>query len=328
MKVIFEGNETADVSAIRSVRKETIQGKLKVCVEHKTGEQKVSYLAYPRLRYARLSLRELAKPIAKELEELSRAPDMPIEKIIELDAWRCGHLQVKLDINNDASVRGLARLCWDWSFSQTPKYEQLEFRTGLRTDEIQKVTNTNIYKHFVASLMLKTYKTAGDFKGWVRDYGGNMPHWFGDRMRLSEDAARELINSVAERYSVDLGNLRRGSALFKSERTIGSGRESVYLYYYQWDRESAESKGEKVWECKIGRTKRVLQKRIREQATDTDKLRIGLHIKTDKCKEIEGIIQKILKREGKHTDKLRRTEWFLTSPSEVEEIYNFIGESS
>jgi len=37
-----------------------------------------------------------------------------------------------------------------------------------------------------------------------------------------------------------------------AERVFGDGRDSVYLYYYPTYREVAESKGDKVWPCKIG----------------------------------------------------------------------------
>ena len=110
------------------------------------------------------------------------------------------------------------------------------------------------------------------------------------------------------------------------EKTIGSGNSSVYLYYYPQYRESAESKGEKVWECKIGRTIHgEVDGRIRGQATGLpESPKIGLHIKTNKQEKIERIIHDILKVRGKHIEDAPGSEWFLTSPSEVEEIYNFI----
>ena len=331
MKVVFGGDKTADVSEIQSVSISKASKRIEVCVKHKTektGKQQVSYLAYPRLSYSRRHLRESGKKIVKELESLSKMPDIPIEQVIELTAWAWGYLQVKLNINDDASVQGLARLCRDWAFSQTPKYKELELRTGFSADEIQTVTNTNIYKQAVKESMLESYDTPAKFKWWLRDYGRNMPRKFGKRMRLSEDTATELIYFLAEQHDVDLGDLKGSSAPFESEKTIGSGRQSVYCYYYQWDRDSAKSQDQSVWKCKIGKAERPLQERLREQATDPEKFKLGLHIKTDRPKKIEDIIHADLKKRGKHIDESLRKEWFLTSPSEVEEIYNFIGESS
>ena len=72
-----------------------------------------------------------------------------------------------------------------------------------------------------------------------------------------------------------------GAKNFAAERTIGTGKSSVYLYYYPKYRESAESKDEKFWECKIGKTiYSKPQTRIGEQAIGLpESPKIGLHIK-------------------------------------------------
>ncbi len=330
MKVVFEENKTADVSEIQSVLIITAAKRIEVHVEHKTertGKQKISYLTYPSAKYSRCHLPESAEMIAKELEDLSKEPDKPIEQVIELTAWRNGHLQVRMDADSRDSARGLALLCWNWPLYENPSDEELNFRTGFKAADIKTVASTDTYKQSVKALMLETYNTA-DFKWWLRDYGRDMPRRFGNRMRFSEDAAAELINSIAEQYGIDLGDLKSSLTSFESERTIGSGRNSVYLYYYQWDRDSAESEGQSVWECKIGKTTRPLQKRLREQVTDPENFKLGLHIQTDNSVEIEGRIHDELKKREKHLCESLRTEWFLTSPSEVEKIYKFIGESS
>ena len=327
MKVVFRENNTADVSAIQSVSVSSVAKRIEVCVKYKTGKtgkQKVSYLADPCLSYSRRHLPESAKKIVKELESLSKAPDMPIEQAVELTAWRNGHLQVKMDTDSYTSARGLALLCWDWPFDQNPSDEKLKFRTGLRATDIKRVASSGIYKQSIEALMLESYDTSDKFKWWLRDYGRNMPRRFGKRMRRSEDTATELINSIAEQYSIDLGDLKSSWAFFAPEKTIGSGRKSVYLYYYQWDRDGAKSKGGSVWECKIGKAERPLQERLREQATDPEKFRLGLHIETDRPRKIEGVIQDTLKARGKHRGESLRKEWFLTSPSEVEKIYKSI----
>ena len=327
MKVVFRGNDTADVSAIQSVSVDQRSGRIEICVKHKkekTGKQKVSYLTYPSAKYSRRHLPESAETIAKELESLSKASNMPIEQIAELTAWRNGHLQVRMDADSRASGRGLALLCWGWPLGQNPPTKELEFRTGFKAADIKTVTSTDTYKQSVKDLMLETYNTA-DFKWWLRDYGRNMPRRFGNRMRLREDAAAELINSIAEQYGIDLGNLKSSWSLSKPERSIGSGRNSVYLYYYQWDRENATSNGLNVWECKIGLAERSLQERLREQVTDPENFKLGLHIQTDdNPAEIEKPIHDELKELKKHLGESLRTEWFLTNPNEVERIYKRI----
>ena len=332
MRVVFEGNDTADVSAIQSVCVSKTNGRIRIKVEHnrkKRGKQKISYLSYPASMYTRRRLSELAKTIVEELECLFKAPNIPIKQIVELDAWRNGHLQVKMGTGSHAAAPGLASLCWDWPSDRPPPDEELEFRTGFKAADIKMVASRDIYKQHVEALMRETYDTADEFKWWLRRYGRDMPKQFGKRMRLSEDAAAELINSIAEQYCIDLGNLKRSWTSCEAERTIGSGRNSVYLYYYQWDRENATSNGRDVWECKIGKAERPLQERLREQATDTEKFKLGLHIQIDdNPREIERPIHDELKKRGRHEKKSLGREWFRTSPREVEEIYEFIGENS
>lgn len=234
-----------------------------------------------------------------------------------------------MDTDSRASTQGLVYLCWHWSLGRKPKDEELELRTGLSADKIEKIASPDIYKQSIEDLMLESYDTPDKFKWWLRDWGQNMPARLSKHMRISENTATELINSVAEQYNIDLGDLKSSLTSFESERTIGSGRNSVYLYYYQWDRDSAESKGQSVWECKIGKAERPLQERLREQVTDPENFKLGLHIQTDNNPaEIEKLIHDELKERGQHIKRALRTEWFLTSPNEVEEIYNFIGEIS
>lgn len=336
MKVVFRGDKTADVSEIQSVSVSKASKRIEVCVKHKTGK-KVWDLPIRKISFKRT----WAEEVAKELEGFSEALDTPIDQVIASTAWARGYLQVKLDVNSDTSAWGLARLCWYWALSQTPTDEQLGLRTELRADEIKKVASRDIYKQHVKDLIFKE-RDADAFKKWVKqwekNYEKNMFDRFGKRMQLSENTAKELIYSVAEKHDIDPKDLdlrdsstrRRKSSISDPEKTIGIGRESVYLYYYPRYRESAESKGETVWACKIGKTiHSEADGRIRNQATGLpESPKIGLHIKTHKSREIEDIVHKILKVRGKHIDEAPGTEWFLTSPSEVEEIYNFIGESS
>lgn len=338
MKVVFERNETADVSEIQSVSVITTAKRIEVHLKRKTGETEEKVCDLP-LR-ERVFEKTWDEEVAKDLERFSEAPNTPIEQVIASRAWGVGCLQVKLDVNSDISDRGLARLCWYRSLSGKHTVEQLELRTGLSADEIEKIASTDSYKQHVKDLIFKE-RDADKFKKWVvEDWGENMPTRFGKIMRLSKETATELINSVAEKHGIDLSELkgsltpRRKNMIPNSdlvrERNIGSGNSSVYLYYYPQYRASAESKGEKVWECKIGRTiHSEADGRIREQATGLpENPKIGLHIQTDCPTETERIVHNILKVRGKHIKEAPGTEWFRTNPSEVEEIYNFIGESS
>ena len=107
------------------------------------------------------------------------------------------------------------------------------------------------------------------------------------------------------------------------EKIIGSGRQSVYLYYYPAYQRLAELQGEEVWACKIGKARNDPLIRISSQTRTAlpEYPKVGLIIKTNEFALMETTIQNILKLQGKHMQNAPGTEWFLTSPSEVETVY-------
>ncbi len=107
------------------------------------------------------------------------------------------------------------------------------------------------------------------------------------------------------------------------EKIMGSGKQSVYLYYYPVYRRLAELEGEEVWACKIGKAKNDPLIRISNQTRTAlpEYPKVSLVIKTDEFALMETTIQNILKLQGKHKQDAPGREWFITSPSEVEQIY-------
>ena len=107
------------------------------------------------------------------------------------------------------------------------------------------------------------------------------------------------------------------------EKIIGSGKQSVYLYYYPAYRRLAELRGEEVWACKIGKARNDPLIRISSQTRTAlpEYPTVGLIIKTNEFTLMETTLQNILKLQGKHKQDAPGTEWFITSPSEVEQIY-------
>ena len=107
------------------------------------------------------------------------------------------------------------------------------------------------------------------------------------------------------------------------ERTIGSGKQSVYLYYYPAYQILAGLQDEEVWACKIGRSRSGAISRIRSQTRTAlpEFPKVGLIIKTDESGLMEKAIQNILRLQGKQKQDAPGNEWFITSPSEVEQVY-------
>lgn len=109
-------------------------------------------------------------------------------------------------------------------------------------------------------------------------------------------------------------------------KTLGTGSETVYLYYYPIYKREAKSQKQRFWNCKIGHTTRDSIHRVKEQVKTglPEHAIIALTIKTDEAIELEKKMQGILRVLGKHIADAPGTEWFLTSPSQVESIYEFI----
>ena len=106
-------------------------------------------------------------------------------------------------------------------------------------------------------------------------------------------------------------------------KRIGSGDNSVYVYYYPNYKQCAELQGKDAWPCKIGCSEYQNPiHRILEQAGTgmPEKPEIALIMLTNQPREIESAIHNLLYR---ITDA-PGAEWFRTNPDRVEEIYNII----
>jgi len=210
MKVVCR-NDTANLTAIKSLDVSDDDGNVSILVRHqtKTGvkESCIHFLKninfFPHIRMTR----GFAEGIVADIQHLTQHPEMPIESVIALRAWRSGCLGVDLTTATDAQATlALAHLCWDWivGYRQCPTDKQLEERTRLNTNTIKQIASTDAYKKCVEQLM-RTARTAEDFKKWVAAYrNSKTPRHFADRMRLSEDDVEALFSSVGRQLGITL----------------------------------------------------------------------------------------------------------------------------
>lgn len=107
-------------------------------------------------------------------------------------------------------------------------------------------------------------------------------------------------------------------------KKLGSGSESVYLYYHPNDYELAQLKGQNAWECKIGKTENADPiKRIFGQGAKTARSRppvIALILLTDDCAALERALHASLRLLDAQVDS-EGQEWFTTSPHRIELWY-------
>lgn len=110
------------------------------------------------------------------------------------------------------------------------------------------------------------------------------------------------------------------------DQVLGNGESSVYVYFYDTYKKYAESMGQSVWECKIGRTEKDPLQRVFGQAgTCYPELpHVALIIKCDNSIQMESALHNILKLRNQWIESAPGTEWFLTSPKEIEELYHLV----
>lgn len=112
----------------------------------------------------------------------------------------------------------------------------------------------------------------------------------------------------------------------KAQKTVGSGNGCVYVYYFDTYGKIAQSKGESVWLCKIGLSDGEARIRISSQVgTALPEVPIlALEIKTDEPSTLETAIHSVLILRGRWSKSSPGSEWFITNPDEVLEIFEFI----
>ena len=162
------------------------------------------------------------------------------------------------------------------------------------------------------------------------DNGGLPPE--GNRNLEGEDLLYHIISTAMRHLKSDgRANMIKGSSQWEvfpeGRRVFGIGSESVYCFYNPRDRQEAETRGEGLWPCNIGKTKRPVEVRVGEQTYQwTVDPRIDLILKTSPEIRLEKKIHEILKLLGRHIPGFRGSgrEWYLVSPDEVVYLYKCV----
>ncbi len=111
--------------------------------------------------------------------------------------------------------------------------------------------------------------------------------------------------------------------LISSDKNIGTGKNAIYVYYYDSYKKLSELQGKEFWECKIGRTDiNPISRIIGQASTSYPELpHIALIIYCDNSGLLERTIHDILKIKQRWLSNSPGKEWFFTSPEEIEQIY-------
>jgi hypothetical protein len=144
----------------------------------------------------------------------------------------------------------------------------------------------------------------------------------GNWSRLNTDFTETLQSEITNDSDIRVNEIT--SAKFQSVNRVvlGRGVGSVYLYYFESEKELALLKGKTTWECKIGRASGGATERVMSQAkTSRSKPPvIALEILTDYPAYLEKVIHNSLKMVDRHLEDESGdggVEWFDTNPEQL-----------
>ena len=236
----------------------------------------------------------------------------------------------KIMANYDENlVNAVAEKSW-WEKTSIQKLAEKFDPTEAQLDQLRA---TPEYHCKVVSLMVGQRLSEG-FEKWVKGYP-NMNKNFGRRMGLDPEVVLVLVEEARQWHAdIAAGKAKPPKYILDPDKfdtssqveVIGKGSESVYLYYFPTYQRYAESLGAPHWRCNIGKAEDDPAYRVSQQIGDRlpEKPQIALILRTDNCRTLEKKIHNVLKRKGKHIQDAIGKEWFLTSPSKVEAIYQRI----
>ena len=224
-------------------------------------------------------------------------------------------------------VKAVAERLW-WKRTEKSELGEMFDLTESQIDELRA---TPEYRSTVLNLMVGQ-RSRKAFETWVRRHPEQrMPERFGSHMGLDTEVVPAMVKQARRYYdAIASGKAEAPEVILNpykervdvsQARIIGSGGESVYLYYFPTYQRYAEVLGEPQWPCNIGRTKNVVTDRVSQQIGDQlpEKPQIALILRTENCQRLETHIHNVLK--SRQIEDAIGKEWFLTDPSEVEAIY-------
>lgn len=111
----------------------------------------------------------------------------------------------------------------------------------------------------------------------------------------------------------------------KFDAELGSGDESVYVYYFDVYHQLAQKQNKSFWPCKIGMSTDNAYSRIADQEKTVfpEMPRLALLVHTDNALQLEKTIHSILTLWGKKMDS-PGDEWYLTNVDEIRQIIEFL----
>lgn len=129
-----------------------------------------------------------------------------------------------------------------------------------------------------------------------------------------------------ENPEIEVFEIEEPTVKISADEEFGTGKNAVYVYYFDVYKELAKLHKQNNYPCKIGRTDRdPLQRIINQSGTCYPELpHIALIFYCDNSSYLENAFHSILKIKGRWIENAPGAEWFETNVDEIKEIYTSI----
>lgn len=137
-----------------------------------------------------------------------------------------------------------------------------------------------------------------------------------------------LFKSEANETSLELDSYvtKEEDSQISIDETLGTGNETVYVYYYDAYRQLAETRGQKHWPCKVGMTSQQTISRIFSQTGTAypESPHIAIEFKCNDAKGLENAFHSVLSFRKRKVESAPGNEWYYTTLEELKEIFDFV----
>ena len=137
-----------------------------------------------------------------------------------------------------------------------------------------------------------------------------------------------LFKSEANETSLELDSYvtKEEDSQIPIDETLGTGNETVYVYYYDAYRQLAETRGQKHWPCKVGMTSQQTISRIFSQTGTAypESPHIAIEFKCNDAKGLENVFHSVLSFRKRKVESAPGNEWYYTTLEELKEIFEFV----
>lgn len=153
-------------------------------------------------------------------------------------------------------------------------------------------------------------------KGWWRATNAD------ERDNTLDSDGSSKAEKLAELDELDTNEI-------EAEHTVGDGEQFVYAYYIPVYKDLYKARGDSRWPMKIGKSIDPRQRLNTHATALPDAPSVAVIVRTNDAGNLERFLHLTLRVRGREYDGTGGSEWFVTNPDEILDIYRFAaGESS